>query len=203
MLAAACALVPLVYLLVRAAEVAPEELGGAVLRGQLLEWTLASVLLTVAVTVTCLVGGVVMAWLLVGTDLPGARWWLVASAMPLAVPSYDAPVDRTVAGLLGEVNLLPPAAAVVIAGGTHAGGMHAGVDDALAVVRPEQIRVVPEGARGVPGEVLRAEFLGAATRTTVRLEDGHEVVAVLAGARPRAGDRVRLALTAPAHLVPR
>lgn len=74
----------------RAAQVAPAELGGSVLREQLATWTLSSVLLTGAVTLTCFVGGTLVAWLLVGTDLPGAGWWLVASAMPLAVPSYVA-----------------------------------------------------------------------------------------------------------------
>lgn len=88
--AAVCALSPLVYLLVRSAQLGA---GGAVdtlLRERLWSWTLASTVLVLAVTTTCLVAGTVIAWLLTATRLPGARWWLVVSALPLAVPSYVA-----------------------------------------------------------------------------------------------------------------
>lgn len=60
------------------------------LRRQLGPWTLNSVLLVLAVSLTCLLGGVLIAWLLTCTDLPGSRWWLVGAALPLAVPSYVA-----------------------------------------------------------------------------------------------------------------
>ncbi len=52
------------------------------------------------------------------------------------------------------------------------------------------------------GTVRHAEFLGASTRAVVHLEDGADVVALLTGARPRAGDRVVVTLTSPAHRVP-
>lgn len=73
------------------------------LRRQLGPWTLQSVLLAAAVAATCLLLGLAIAWLLVCTDLPGARWWLVASAMPLAVPSYVASFGwlQTIATLQG------------------------------------------------------------------------------------------------------
>ncbi|WP_204163916.1 ABC transporter permease [Nocardioides solisilvae] len=44
--------------------------------------------LVLAVALTCLVAGTTIAWLLAASDLPGRRWLLVASAIPLAVPSY-------------------------------------------------------------------------------------------------------------------
>lgn len=88
-MAVACALTPLVYLVVRAADVLP---GGAdtILRRRLWEWTSASVVLVLAVAGTCLLLGVAIAWLLTLTDLPGRRWLVVANAVPLAVPSYVA-----------------------------------------------------------------------------------------------------------------
>jgi iron(III) transport system permease protein len=42
------------------------------------------------VATLCLVLGVVIAWLVVRSDLPGRRWWGVAAALPLAVPTYVA-----------------------------------------------------------------------------------------------------------------
>ncbi len=83
-------LVPLVYLVVRAAQVPRADLTGRVLRQQLVPWTLNSAVLVLAVGATCLVLGAATAWLLTCTDLPGRGWWLVASALPLAVPSYVA-----------------------------------------------------------------------------------------------------------------
>lgn len=89
MLAVVCALTPLVYLVVRAAEVLPEG-ADTLVRQRLWEWTGASILLVFAVALTCLTLGVAIAWLLTLTDLPGRRWLVVANAVPLAVPSYVA-----------------------------------------------------------------------------------------------------------------
>ncbi|MDT0200318.1 iron ABC transporter permease [Nocardioides sp. AE5] len=63
---------------------------GSVARGQMLDWTLNSVVLVTAVGGSCLVLGTATAWLLTCTTLPGRGLWLVAAAMPLAVPSYVA-----------------------------------------------------------------------------------------------------------------
>lgn len=51
---------------------------------------LRSALLTLAVTVSCLVLGVALAWLTTRSDLPGRRAWLVVAALPLAIPTYVA-----------------------------------------------------------------------------------------------------------------
>jgi iron(III) transport system permease protein len=49
-----------------------------------------SLALAGTVTVTSIVLGVTLAWLVVRTRLPGRRFWGVALALPLAVPSYVA-----------------------------------------------------------------------------------------------------------------
>jgi iron(III) transport system permease protein len=80
---------PLVYLVVRVVD------GGAgawsVLgRGRILELVGNTVLLTGLVTGAALVLGVPLAWLVVRTDLPARRFWAVAAALPLVIPSYVA-----------------------------------------------------------------------------------------------------------------
>ena len=55
---------------------------------RLVELSGRSVLLVGSVTLTALVVGTSLAWVLVRTDLPGRRLWSVAVALPLAIPSY-------------------------------------------------------------------------------------------------------------------
>ncbi|MGQ0776953.1 MAG: ABC transporter permease [Pseudonocardiales bacterium] len=89
-LAAAVALLPLVYLAVRASE---RGLGTAVevlVRDRTVALVLRSLALAGSVTVVCLVLGVSLAGLVVRTRLPGRRVWGVLVALPLAVPSYVA-----------------------------------------------------------------------------------------------------------------
>ena len=102
-MAAACALSPLVYLLVRTSEVGLDGVADTLLRERLAGWTAASAVLVAAVVLTCLVAGTLTAWLLAATRLPGRRLWLVASALPLAVPSYVAAFSwlDTLPGLQG------------------------------------------------------------------------------------------------------
>lgn len=50
--------------------------------------TLRSLLLTATVTVLAVVIGVLAAWLVARTRLPGRRAWQVAMVLPLAIPSY-------------------------------------------------------------------------------------------------------------------
>jgi iron(III) transport system permease protein len=86
---AAAALLPLGYLLVRAAEAD----GGAwdvVLDGRTVELVLRTALLVGLVTVLAVVIGVALAWLVERTDLPGRRVVAVAAALPLVIPSYVA-----------------------------------------------------------------------------------------------------------------
>jgi iron(III) transport system permease protein len=80
---------PLVYLAVRAGS------GGAdawriLGRGRLLELVGHTLLLVGAVTGAAVGIGGPPAWLVVRTDLPGRRFWGVAAALPLVVPSYVA-----------------------------------------------------------------------------------------------------------------
>lgn len=81
---------PVVYLVVRAREALRGGVPGTVVREQMLPWTLASVVLVVAVAGTCLVLGTLTGWLVAATDLPGRRALLVLATLPLAVPSYVA-----------------------------------------------------------------------------------------------------------------
>ncbi|HEY0636702.1 MAG TPA: iron ABC transporter permease [Pseudonocardiaceae bacterium] len=88
--AAAVALLPLVYLAVRASERGPGTVADVLLRGRTAALVGRSLLLAGTVTVLCLVIGVSLAGLLARTRLPGRRVWAVLVALPLAVPSYVA-----------------------------------------------------------------------------------------------------------------
>lgn len=59
-------------------------------RARTTELMAMSLALTAAVCATCLVLGVASAWVLSSVQLPGQRCWIVASAVPLAMPSYVA-----------------------------------------------------------------------------------------------------------------
>lgn len=85
---ASAALIPLVYLVVRATDAGLTELGATLLRPRMLALTVNTVLLAGAVTLACLVLGTACGWVLTRVRLPGARAWLVVCALPLAVPSY-------------------------------------------------------------------------------------------------------------------
>ena len=84
---AALALIPLVYLVLRAVDggsgsVAP------LLRPRTLELILSTLALGLAVIVGAIALGIPLAWLTVRTDLPARRAWSVLAIAPLAVPSY-------------------------------------------------------------------------------------------------------------------
>ncbi|MFC7617214.1 ABC transporter permease [Actinokineospora soli] len=59
-------------------------------RGRTLDLALRSLALAGAVTAACVVIGVLAAWLVVRSDLPGRRVFGVLLVLPLAVPSYVA-----------------------------------------------------------------------------------------------------------------
>ena len=84
------ALLPVGYLGVRATERGIGAAGDVLLRERTAALLGRSVLLAVTVTVATVVLGVGLAWLTTRTDLPGARVWTVAAALPLAVPTYVA-----------------------------------------------------------------------------------------------------------------
>ncbi len=89
-LAGLVAVVPLVYLAIRAFEPGLDVFLEILARPRTVELAVRSIALAGAVTAACLAIGVVGAWLVVRSDLPGRRWWAVALVLPLAVPSYVA-----------------------------------------------------------------------------------------------------------------
>ena len=90
LIAAALALLPLVYLGVRALERGWQPAADVLLRERTLRLVARSLALAAVVTAACLVLGISTAWLVVRTRLPGRRVWRVLAALPLAIPSYVA-----------------------------------------------------------------------------------------------------------------
>ncbi|WP_193509344.1 iron ABC transporter permease [Cryobacterium sp. BB736] len=91
LLAAVCALaaaIPLVYLVVRTADAGLAVLVDTLLRERVLRLAANSVLLAIAVTASCLVLGIAVAWVLSRVRMPAGRLGLLLTALPLAVPSY-------------------------------------------------------------------------------------------------------------------
>ncbi|SDN06107.1 ABC transporter permease [Streptomyces wuyuanensis] len=88
--AALLAVLPLLYLAVRALERGPAHAWDIVADERTAALLGRSLALTAAVVPACLVLGVSLAWLTVRTALPGARAWSVLVTLPLAVPSYVA-----------------------------------------------------------------------------------------------------------------
>jgi iron(III) transport system permease protein len=84
----ACAFaLPAVYLVILVAGSADVALG-ALWRDRTLELLLRSVGLAAAVTASAVLIAIPAAWLTARTDLPGRRFWAVALALPLVIPSY-------------------------------------------------------------------------------------------------------------------
>jgi iron(III) transport system permease protein len=82
-------LLPLAYLIVRATE------GGGrgfriLTRDSTLHLLWSTGLLVAGVVVTAVLVAVPLAWLVTRSDLPGRRWWAIAAALPLVIPSYVA-----------------------------------------------------------------------------------------------------------------
>jgi iron(III) transport system permease protein len=84
---AALMVLPVAYLLVRAAESGFAGLA-TVLQPRTLRVLGNSALLTAVVTLAAAVVAVPLAWLTVRTDLPARRLWSVLTALPLTIPSY-------------------------------------------------------------------------------------------------------------------
>lgn len=81
------AIVPMAYLLLRAAEGGVDALE-LLWRARTLELLASTAMLGVVVTMGAVALGVPLAWLTVRTDLPARRGWSVLSIAPLAIPSY-------------------------------------------------------------------------------------------------------------------
>lgn len=88
--AAAIALLPLLYLAVRTAEAGWPAIAEVLARPRTWQTAARSLVLALAVALACLVLGVPAAWLIARSALPGRRLWTVLLALPLAVPSYVA-----------------------------------------------------------------------------------------------------------------
>ena len=84
---AALAAVPVVYLVVRALGVDAAAVA-LIARPRTIELFVASVGLALTVGIGAIAIGVPLAWLTARTDLPGRRLWTIATAVPLAIPSY-------------------------------------------------------------------------------------------------------------------
>lgn len=80
----------MLYLVVRALDGGAGELGQRLWRPRTLELLVRSLVLAGSVTATCLVLGTALAWLVVRSDVPWRRGWVVVAALPLAVPTYVA-----------------------------------------------------------------------------------------------------------------
>ncbi|HVF06152.1 MAG TPA: iron ABC transporter permease [Frankiaceae bacterium] len=83
-------MLPIVYLLVRAAGGGLDVVRRTLLRDRTAELVGRSLLLAVTVTAAATVLGVGLAWLTVRCDVPGRRAWQVVCALPLAIPTYVA-----------------------------------------------------------------------------------------------------------------
>ena len=81
-------LLPLAYLVFRAAGVDWTEVLGLLGRTRMLSIMWNSLLLVCGVTLLSLALALPFAWLTERTDLPGRRVWTVLAMMPLVIPSY-------------------------------------------------------------------------------------------------------------------
>jgi len=84
---AALSVLPIVYLVIRAAGVEADALS-FVLRPRTLGVVASTVVLAAIVGAGTALIGLPIAWLTTRTDLPGRRWWAVLTVVPLAIPSY-------------------------------------------------------------------------------------------------------------------
>lgn len=87
LLAAALALIPPVYLVLRASEAGAAFLG-LLVHPRTFELLLNSVGLTVAVTASAIAIAVPLAWLTARTDLPGRDIWSALATLPLVIPTF-------------------------------------------------------------------------------------------------------------------
>ena len=81
-------LLPTLYLIVRASGVGLDRAAALLLRPQVGQILLNSVVLALAVTTISALVSLPLAWLTVRTDLPGKTWWSTLCALPLVFPSY-------------------------------------------------------------------------------------------------------------------
>ncbi|BAY41517.1 iron(III) ABC transporter, permease protein (plasmid) [Nostoc sp. NIES-2111] len=79
---------PLTYLVMRMSAVGGEQLLALILRPRIVEILFNSVGVAIASTILATAIAVPLAFLTLRTDLPGRRFWLIATTLPLAIPDY-------------------------------------------------------------------------------------------------------------------
>ena len=91
---------------------------------------------------------------------------------------YTRPVNRFVASFIGETNFIP---ATPVPGGARLDNglvLAAEGEGSLLIIRPEHLRLMPEGAAGtVPARVESLVYFGTDTNVHLRLHDGTLLVA--------------------------
>ncbi len=85
---AALMLLPLAYLLLRAAGIGLRPAFDLLVQARTLQVTLNSLALALLVTAISLLVALPLAWLTARSDLPGAKYWTVVASLPLVFPSY-------------------------------------------------------------------------------------------------------------------
>ena len=88
LIVAVLAMLPLGYLVIRATGAGYEKVWDILLRPRTHQIFLGSAGLAISVTLLSIVIGVTLAWLTIRTDLPGRKFWAVATVLPLVIPSY-------------------------------------------------------------------------------------------------------------------
>jgi iron(III) transport system permease protein len=96
-------LLPLAYLLVRAAGAGPEA-WASLLRPRTLHVLLGSFALAIGTAFFATAVALPVAWLTECTDLPGRRFWTVVTLLPIVVPSYIS--GFAIIALLGPLGML-------------------------------------------------------------------------------------------------
>lgn len=81
-------MLPLLYLVIRSAELGIDGLWRYISRARTLSVLWQTMLLAVSTTLLTTLIGVPLAWLTTRTDLPGRRMWLILSVLPLVIPSF-------------------------------------------------------------------------------------------------------------------
>ncbi|MFC3124237.1 ABC transporter ATP-binding protein [Pseudoroseomonas globiformis] len=118
--------------------------------------------------------------------------------------AYDAPADGFVADFLGRSNRLPARAG---SGRAECGGHNFPLPDGFAghtgdialTIRPERLRIHPEGSSGLAGTVHSRVFLGGFWLVRVETAVGDMMVTVQNTGTPPAAEGERIALDWDAH----
>ena len=139
---------------------------------------------------------------------------------------YGAPANAYVADFIGSANVIPVPVDLAVAGAEDAGSRRIGYKlggrrlegvrgasrfnsyDGILVARPEELSLAPaasDDAGGVPGTVLRRQYLGFKTTYRVRLQDGPEIRVDLSAGNRRVdfhpGDPVQVLIPANSRII--